>query len=83
MWPLVTYSNYFKSSTFYSHKPDSFEICLCLTLILYHCTVKNDYSYVHGIIFAAPGFWILEYVNLLHLFSMGTIVNCDIFWGQF
>ena len=53
------------------------------TVILYHCTVKNDYSYVHGIIFAAPGFWILEYVNLLHLFSMGTIVNCDIFWGQF
>ena len=54
MWPLLTYSNYFKIGsrvTFQSREPDSIEVCLSLTL--YHYTInvtilqKGSYTRIH------------------------------------
>ena len=62
MWSLVTYSHYFKIKF---NTVELAKVCLCL--VLFNTVIINTIPYVdnndhiHGIIFAVPGFWILEY----------------------
>ena len=63
MWPLVRYSNCFKIVSTEAFLVSRTKLILgkymCNTVILYHYTI------IQGIIFAAPGFWILEYQLVL------------------
>ena len=76
---LVTYSNYFEALpcprnhlSFRNHPYP-----LKIIPIWYHYTINdiNSYNYPHGIIFASPGFQILEYQLVI---KINTAQTCSI-----